>query len=589
MNLYHREKDFWAWYASVMAVLIRWRPGATWFVVIATAVARVTSWLSMVLPLKVVLLAASDGVPRYFRFFIDPDDKTFWIVTLTLGAIALFIVTLVLDAVSTRIARAASGDILGRANELAVMQDQEDVAQTHYARLCKVAAYGLFGMAALFLLYLVNAPLAGFLLGMMVATYAFAAWALASSDDIRPGRAKVFVTDNLSSFLSIASSIAFLGGFLVIVIPFALGYGGNLLFAIAAVLLSRQMLGTSTDAVQAGVMLQRRRHRINALVFRDQQLEEQEKRQQLAFRTLFDKPARQQLAMRHLAPDGESVEACWEDSALRFLRLLAITSKGANGELVRYQQQVYPPAHRYRLDNEELLFEHVPRARLLAPEVITRFSEGAFECQVCDYGQGVRLGQEWKQWEWRILQHCWAVEAPVPLADSFQASQRSLHGRFNARMLEKLQIGVDSPEEGRLLAALKQQLPAIQRRLKGMPHYVYNPDLIRENVVFADDDGQSVLVMVWGRWSLEPIGVALPAACKDSDLRDAIERLTEEGRVASGSLVPNDFRVASACRKIERLVAREKLKAALAEVEFLLGKLGDSAHDGESMRSTALG
>lgn len=573
-----------------MRVLLKGQAAATWFVIIATAVARITGWLSLVLPLKVVLLAASDGVPRYFRFFIDPADKAFWIVALTVATILLFIITLILDAISARVAKTASGDIVGRATSLALMQDQENVAQIHYERLCRVAAYGLFGFAALTILYIVNQALAGFLLATMIATYGYAAWVLSSSNDINPSRAKSFITDKLSSFLSIASSIAFLGGFLVLVIPFALGHGGNLLFAIAAILLSRQMLGTTTDAVQAAAALDKKRLRINALVFRDHQLEETEKRHQLTFRKLFDKPTRQRTAQKRLRVDEGEMDACWEDATkgpVKFLVLHYLDSDSNTGP-ARYQQQIYPPAYAYRLDNEALLFEHVSRERLWAPRVIDRFSEGAFTCQICDYGSGMRIGRQWKQWEPEILQHLWSVALPDALIEAFRAGDRSLGDRFNGRLIENLELGVDSPDEEQTYASLTAHLSEIRTRLKGLPHYIYNPEINGETAVFSRTPG-AVLLLVWGRWSIEPLGISLPKGCRDEDLARWLKNAQKHRPELAEVRNTDNLRLASKCHTIERLAKKMRFKAALEEARSVVRLLDGRMREGGDTTSASSG
>lgn len=567
MNLFQRKLGFWQWFLQVMGTFLQARPLTTTLIVGATTLARITSFLALMLPLKVILLAGSDGVPRYFRFFIEPDEKLAWIVGLALAAIGLYIATLALDALTRRLALAASGEILESANELTVIHNQEEEALSCYARFCRVCAYVLFSLAALTVLLLVNKWLFLFLVTAITLEFLFSAWAVAGTDDINPGRLKAFVTEKFASYLSVLVSINFLAGFLVILAPFVLFDGGQILFAIISVLLMRQTLGTVSGAARIAVGLEKRRHRINTLVFREFQLEHKERRHSVALRDLFPKEERRHMAMESLNADkAASVDACWQDSTIPAVTTFSITvTDQAGAGTKHYQQQIYLPSRAYQLENEELLFEHIARRRLWAPEVVARFSKGPFECQICEYGQGKPLGNRWKAWEATLLLHVWACKLPDVLVDAFAASRPLLHNRLTSTLLERVELAVDTADEADLLSMVQASLPTIQSRLKTMPLYVYNPDINRNNVVFGDD-AQSVLIMTWGRWKLEPLGAMLPPGISDKQLQTLLKSAREQRTDIPRELDVPDLRYVSACWNLDRLIRAGRYKAALNEM-----------------------
>src|SRR5690554_4088817 len=128
------------WLARVIGVFWRVRPLVTLGAVVAKVLNRVFGLLALFLPLKVIILAGSEGVPRYFQFFIAPDEKSFWVVLLSLGAVTAFVATLLLEALTKRLAEAGSLEVLEGANELAVASRLRDEARGHYAKFCGVVA-----------------------------------------------------------------------------------------------------------------------------------------------------------------------------------------------------------------------------------------------------------------------------------------------------------------------------------------------------------------------------------------------------------------------------------------------------------------
>src|SRR5690606_9456503 len=98
MNLFRQTADFLSWFCRIIGRFVRVKRATTLTVVAAAVLSRVTNMLAFLLPLKIVLLAGSDGVPRYFQVIGSIDQKGPWILGLSIGAIACYAATLLLDA-----------------------------------------------------------------------------------------------------------------------------------------------------------------------------------------------------------------------------------------------------------------------------------------------------------------------------------------------------------------------------------------------------------------------------------------------------------------------------------------------------------
>lgn len=568
MNLLRVTDNFSAWYLQVMGLFMRSRPGVTILVIIASLVARVTSLLAFFLPLKVILLAGSPGVPRYFPF-IDPADKISWIIGLAVGAFVCYGLTLILDAWTDRMSIRASSDIIEEANALAVLRKQNITAKDYYVGFCQLGVDLLFVSLGFLLLAFLNTWLFLVMMGLVIGQYFFAFRVMAGDDDLNPGKIKAYVIGDLKNFLKILASVNFLTAFVVILVPFLKGVGGNILIALISIIFLRQALGSLVDMAYNAVRLFKDRLKINALIFREHQLESKpELRRNMVLRELFSKTKRQQTSVEALLAakvieKGSEVDVCWADSFMAPVGTLLIDAKGVGGASNTYfQQQIFSERDEHRIDNEEFLFQHIARSRLKAPEISTRFTHGAFQCVIYPYGLGQTIDKkDWSAWRLRLLENSWTCMPPPKLIEDYNASRPLLHQRLNTEKIGRVEVGADSTAEERILQSFGEALPALQARLKNLPLYVHNPDLKPGTTVYVNED--DVAVMTWGRWSLEPLGAGPGDLGNEAALIKFLPRLKEMRRDVPDSLSAEDIKLAGICCKLEAHINRQEYKAAL--------------------------
>lgn len=576
MNLYKVNRAHWKWFWKAFYCFFKHCPLTTFLVVVLVAVGRVANFLSMVLPLKVIILAGSSGVPRYFAFFISPDDKANWIGYLAIGTIISYILTRVLDAFSERLASTAGADILGKANELSVISNQEEVAAEFYARFCKVVAWSLFSLAILVLLTFISLDLVVFLLVMVAAQVAFTFWALSGGDDINPGAIKRWVMKPSEGYLNTLKTVNFLGGFFVILWPYLLGGEGNILISIVSFLALRQMLGAVEDMTSMSVRLAKARLRVNALLFREHKLEKQQKRTHVQIGDLFSKEKRDKLVADAILQSGEgyAAGARWQDSPIPSVTTFVIALDPVQGEEKKQrwaQLQVYSSNVANQLVNEERLFEYIPRAKLWAPEVLARFEEANFQCQIVEYGQAKPLGNSWPKWEIELYKHLWSVAPGAQLHQAFTASQLLLHQRLKKSFIDRVDIALDSEHEKKIKEKFVGSLGRLTKLIEGVPLYIYNPMLNAANVVKCDADDR-VTITTWGKWKLEPLGVQLPKADREV-LKSLIFKVKELRSDCPIYLDVDILLLVNSVKRLEEFINKNKYKKALKEMEHILSKL----------------
>jgi hypothetical protein len=574
MQLTHQTLGFIRWTRQVMAGIRAVRRWTTHGVVVAEAVSDVTRLIAFLLPLKTILLAASSGVPRYFPF-IDPAQKTGWIIGLAATAFVFYGITLALEALAERLAEGASTDVLEGANEMALSSNQHEKAQNAYAAFCRVYAstgfliVGGIGITALM-------PwLGAFLAAMIPLQYAFTAWVVSGKPEVAPTGLKGWVMNRFGRYLGVQQSITFLSGFLVILLPYLYGFGGNVLFALITVISLRQVLGAVTKIAKTGVKLMRQRKQINAFVFHNQPTQQLENPGTRNLRELFAKEARQQRSNEVLAgalAHAPATEVAWADSPRNIIHTFTIGPITLVGRQRWFQQQVFPPKTQAHLENESFLFRHIDRGRLYAPEHIGRFDESPFAAQILDFGQGRYLTQEeWQAWSGQLVTDILSCRPPAELVAAYRKSNRLMPQRIDTALLDRLAVAVDMTAEAEALEAVRGRLDEIRAHLEALPLHIDNQDFDRTTTVI--DEQHRPLAMIWGRWALQPLGGGLMTSKHRVDVAALLPDLATHREDIATDVCPEDVELAGQCRELESYDARLACKAALALLPDIIDNL----------------
>lgn len=574
--MYREWAAFRSWYFRVMAELFRLQFLRTFTVVLTIAAARITGFLALVLPLKVILLAGSDGVPRYFRFFIEPETKSDWVVGLALASILLYVTTLVLEICARRLIHRVSVVLLdgGSGNALAATANEEDDAQSYYARFCRITANSLFISIAMIALLLINPTLFS---GIAIAL--IAEWLISSFSLSRSRRIGEYIRDKLRTFLGILGSINFLFGFLIILAPFVLSQGASILVALVSVLLLRQLLGMTSESISTAVGLSSQKSSINAMLFREHDEGSQGGSDTADMHTLFSEAERETLVRAQLGElvAGRPLGTIWQDPGFKHFRSFLIRTVEDSGRRRLLQCQIYPAGRSHMLRNEEILFGMIPRAALWAPDLHATFSHGPFRCQIVEYGEGV-IGRLWTQWVGRLQEDLWSISPPADLISAFARSQPLLHDRLNERQLQKLGIALASPAEHVLYEQCIARLPDIRRRLQAIPLCLQNRNISRKRVQIAAD-GKSPLIPSWGSWKLEPMGAAPLPGFDLGNLGGLLESLKGRRTDVSNGLQTSDLMLAYGCWNLDQNIRKERFRAAIGDLQRIMQVFNGNAPD----------
>ena len=543
----------------------------------AVAIKNFCTLLASFLPLKVILLAGSDGVPRYFRFFIpEGADKLPWIIGLTIAAIAFFILALIMERVARQLAAAGSWDVLRGANEMAVTSQQREEAGTYFSQFSEIAANSLVLIIALTLLAIVNLAVFVSLTGLMILQYLFTAMVLAFGNPYQPGRVLAMLQDKLRNYLNLLTSINFLLCFFVLLTPFLTGVGGNLILAILSILLMNQANGAVTGIVKSSHKLWRKKPQINPLVFRHEHNHQVERPITRELRQVFAPTSRTHEAQKRLESIGlkcQRLHSVWQDPPFRSAYCFHLQAEIENdsGEAVErhFQQQAFPTPQLKLLEQEEFLFEQLSRPAVNAPEIVARYSDGPFECQICDYGSGQTIdAAKWKEIAPDLFEQLWHLRLPGELVAAFRTSHPALEARLMPELLKRAEVALDTANDCRLYRNFLSALPELQSQLSQVPLCLHNPDLKAPNIALQDNE--EILIMTWGRWTLTPMGAHLPPASDDNWLQRMADIANDRREDNKTALSAHHLKLVKQCSELVTLIKQERFTAALEKMQTIL-------------------
>ena len=564
MNLLNETRTFAVWFARLNKVCLKARPFWTLFVIGATVVSNVAKLLAFLLPLKVVLLAGSDGVPRYFAFFIDSADKDGWIIGLTLGAIVSYILHLSLEALTKRMSLKGGKLVLQNANALSVAGNQERIAQKYYGQVTGLTAEGLLLFLMLLVISIINTGLVLKILALALIWLVITIIWLATGKEFNPS----WIENNAKLYISVVTSTLFLAGFLLIVHPYILGEGPNLLLSLVSIVLLKRSSKASYSLIYGSISLSSDRAQVDPLMFRSGKITRKELPTRNALQDLFQKPQREALVRAYLPEKYASYQVGveWEDQPIRGLYSFKIVATPANGgeqEFLRLNVVSYRNKHLF--EREEHLFKYISRESFNAPELVASFKVEQFFCKIVEYGTGVTFTPpQWHKSALSVLKKQWKIKPPRQLLQDYKLSHQMMWDRLNVAFFERAKIAVETEEDLLAFDHFVNELDNTLERLSNMPLYIANSKMRSSNAVFNSNRKSNELLVFWGKWDIVPIGYYLPELITFEMIDYTLSEV-----VATSRFSVDDVLWVNNLAQIEQAIIEKKFKEAV----FLICKL----------------
>ncbi|QHC50282.1 hypothetical protein EKK97_12780 [Billgrantia tianxiuensis] len=255
------------WSVSLGAKFYRVVPYYTTGIVLLTLIAQLSALLSSFLPLKVIILLGSDGMPRYFPSSFQSVDRDLLVVLLSVATVGFFLFNLLANKLIDLATAAASEKLLSKSQKLSLFENQDQVAANGYQKYSSALAGLVFVFLSLsgisffyssMSLVLLAYPVSAFLLVLVLSRY------VSAFND--------YLEANLSAFVGLISNVGFFVAFAFLIVEFVIWTPPSFIVVIVSLLLSRQVFSRVTGFVNSIYGLSKQRQKLDALFFHGKQL-----------------------------------------------------------------------------------------------------------------------------------------------------------------------------------------------------------------------------------------------------------------------------------------------------------------------------
>lgn len=547
---------------------------------------QVSFVLAMILPLKVIIMLGSDGVPRYFRFFMTEESRSAWMVGFVAGAIGMFLLYLLTSAMLSWLSNRGGERVLEQSRKTGLFDDQDRFASDIFQRV--ISTWGTLAMAVggVAIGLLLEWRLVVLVLGAIALEFALFAvyWNRFREPERAEGRERLVAqrTQMLQNLSGVNVLILFAG----LVVLLLTDPTMNFIVGVLLFLLTRQILARSVRMFADANFFLQQRERIDALVHPGRHLREKRSSDRESFERLL-MPERRD---RFFATAGdlaglELAERVWQwRDAPGKGTVLFVSESNAEGD----------PEYRFKIKMRagdaglmrETMFHHSSSASSLG-----------LSCELLDagslFGRGyllLRSGslepcppERVREIAYSIRMRLWAHQPDKDLAARLLRSFPALDARIDPERLGRIRLACNTPAEKAALDHFLEQQPVIVRSLRELPRVLSNSALTPANILL-DEDEQPVL-MHWESIRFDIIGADLTPP--DLDKEYSSEKLREEIDQTgwqNGPLADWALPLVVHLAQIDRLMDQENYGAAMGVVPQVL-EIWETAEAADSGRS----
>ena len=563
--------------------MLRCAPGAFLMAIPTVALNQLFFILSMMLPLKVIILIGSDGIPRFLRFLMTEQSKQQWIVYLFGLAVAFFLLYLLTNRLLVALGDSGGSSIRKQSNKVTLFDAEADFSSQVFLRLAQT--WGTFAIVA-----------GGVVLGLILEWRMVAAVALAMALQVlglgwywnrhqapeHEEKRQQLVDQRMHIMQNLTGVNTFIA-FGVLVVLFLTDPNMHFLIGLVMFILTRQVLARVLKSIGDGHFLIQQRERINALVFPERQVTEKRNPAQTSFESLlmpahrhkvFETVAKFDLGLDHL----NSRTWQWRDTGPRGQALYVSHATPADPTELRLK--VLSSAKDAGLAREVTFYESASCAALgLSPKMLATGSA---------HGRGFLLlasgplmpvtNQQWPALLKQIHHALWQHRVEDALAQRLARSYASLDQRMDAAVYGRIRLGCNTRQEEALLDRFLDALGAIQAQVATLPKVLVNKRLSRGHIMVTET-GQP-LIMDWSAIAYDVLGSGLSIQDLDHQFPpEAVLAAVEKQGHTVGHLDPRAIALVAHMTHLEGLVGQEAYASAIARLPATLECLTEPCTD----------
>ncbi|MDN3554967.1 hypothetical protein [Halomonas maura] len=550
-------------------------PGTTLLIIASTLVSQLSILFAFLLPLKIIMLLGSPGMPGYFPSFLSFFSRDVLVLLLSLCAVIFYMVHMVSERIILRISRSGAEALLLKSQKMILFENQEEVARRAFQRYSRSVAGGVFLLMVSAVIGLIYSGLLLFLVGYIICVFSLFGFLYGKSSRFRKG-----LVEDLPKYVNSATGVGFLLSFGYMVGQFLWGAPPGILIAVISLILMRQGFSRINGLVNdlKGLFLQRLK--LNALFFHGHVLVSEEKKHEVSFWTLLERSSCERwmpyVISQWCDHEVDKVDIGWIQLGVQDVATFHVKSLNDRDELVdEFLVKVFNVNRVSHAKHEATLLSEqgqLPSLKLLGVEDV----EG-LHCHIMHGKPAKKVSSdnvaEAKQ---ELALSLLSFEPSKQLVSQFKRSRPPLWRRIDQRMIDRLLTVADmiSQRHSDDVNMFKKSMVEIAGRLSDMPLMIVNPDTGSDSI--RVDKGGRYILLHWGRWTLEPVGAGWPIM--PEELERHIDALSEAkaSRPDLRDLHESDVRLSALVYSLEKQYMRQNFVGAINTMPRIIESLEES-------------
>lgn len=553
---------------KIVTLLARFRrdaPRGVLWPVSGFIAAKVSRTVAFLLPIKVILLAGSPGVPSYFQSFIAADSKPAWIVGLVAASVIVYGVALGVQRWADHRASLLANHYAAKSRSLLTQGNENLFAARQMKRVLELASETMFVVLACLVVGIVNMPL--LLCSLVLIGVLFIAWTIAERTE--RWRDAVYDGQRRNFLLSVCSQIVFLAAFFVLILQLLFLGSLTVFGALVSLIFMRQIDAALITAVKLSIEIISDYGYLEALVEPGKPVERRQPAPLLPHLPGYEASARHEAVHLSLGAQGISpkrLQLVWLDDRPGGILQYDVEAQTVTG-LQRARWRLFGPPARHHWTNETFLFEHVDRRELGAAVPIDRFEWQSHDCDLL----GLLAGDQSTTLDIRtatqqIYNKLAGFVPPRALTLVSEATHPSLQSRLDEVTLARMEVALNAEDEQMIYEAFTAKIAEIRETLSALPQMIYTRHLVPASVDF-DCDNQPILLH-WFDWMIVPVGTGL--SINDERALSALKEIVQ-GREDGRHVSIRDLKLAALINEMEGQFGRNSYAAMFPLMDEVVG------------------
>lgn len=545
------------WLALIGKKFLKTVPDKVFYSVLLSLISKATSVLVSYLPLKIVILLGSSGIPKYFPSSFQQYDRDALVVGLCGITILCYLIYLSTEKLLQKLNNWVANVVLGGEKKLPLFANQSQIAQQGVQRYSQC-------LAELIFLSIVIVVLGKLYLNVLLLIVILGLTIVLAIRTFRKAKRTV-QEDKLMSITALVCDLVFLVVFIFMIYQALAGDGPSILVMVLTFILLRQSQSSLRKVISNIRYLTRQHVQINALFLGEKIALQETKPNEALFWTLAE-PSNVKQWVRDVVNRVEErkdykLNCQWLQLGLRDVLTYRVSVSFKDQQNNEYLIKLFGAKQKLASQLEQEVMQKITglqKLELLATEEIEGFSCLLYKWQNEVIPIANESGTNRSDFDTSLME----VVLPKLFVEKYLQSHFILPQRLDHVFWKKVQF-ISELMNARVQSQVEKLLAIssdIELRLNALPLTIINTK-ISNDTLFRTSLG-SMLALHWGGWAIEPIGSGLSIRESDLDVSPDIISSLQDNRDDLQGIKNLDLYLAALMFNFESLINSQKFYQA---------------------------